>query len=366
MLISSRPVSALVLEDRHRQVQPDWSQPVEATPRSRPVVAGQAVAVRGPDGLSVFSTAGRPLYTQTRQLTAEPVAMNPHCLVVAGPESVEGLDPLTGRPLWQADLSQARLLVRVSDHAVAVRSRDQLTVLVEGKPAWTQTVDPNLRGPRLGKDGNLLLWDGLTRPNWVGAQALDPTTGEVAWKVDRPTLTINRFPMLDSVDSDGSRVYLGYHAGQVEACDRDGNRLWKRQLAASPQLLAGDKLYVAGADENVHSLELATGDPAWKAAGGRTEPSLGPALVAAHTSGVTALDPASGRLDWHWTGQPSSTPSQAEDGRVYVQADGQLVALDHQVSLERQFDQAAAPVLPELREEDGFLVVDGIYVPVGD
>ncbi|MGE0489991.1 MAG: PQQ-binding-like beta-propeller repeat protein [Vulcanimicrobiota bacterium] len=366
MLISPRPVSAIVLEDRHRQVQPDWSQPVEAAPSSRPVVAGQAVVVRGPDGLSVFSTAGQPLYTQTRQLTAEPVALNPHCLVVAGPDSVEALDPLTGRRLWQAEVSEARMLTRASDQAVAVRSRDRLTVLVEGKPAWTISVDPNLRGPRLGKDGNLLLWDGLTRPNWVGAQALDPTTGAQVWKVDRPTLTINRFPMLDSVDSDGARVYLGYHAGQVEACDPAGNSLWKRQVAASPRLTAAEQLYVAGADDTVHSLAPASGDETWKATAGRTEPSLGPALVTGGASGVTALDRASGRLDWQWTGAGPVAPAQAADGRVYVQAEGQLLALDHQVSLERQFEDAAARALPELREEDGYLVVDGVYVPVGD
>ncbi|MCA9794824.1 MAG: PQQ-binding-like beta-propeller repeat protein [Candidatus Eremiobacteraeota bacterium] len=366
MLISPRPVAALVLEDRHRQVQPDWSQPVEAAPGSRPVIAGRAVAVGGPDGLSVFSTAGQPLYTQTRQLTAEPVALSDHCLVVADQESVEGLDPLTGRTLWKAQVGAARLLTRVSDQAVAVRSRDRLTVLVEGKPAWTQAVDPNLRGPRLGKDGNLLLWDGLTRPNWVGAQALDPATGSVAWKVDRPTLTINRFPMLDSVESDGARVYLGYHAGQVEACDLAGNSLWKRQVTASPRLVAAEQLYVAGADDTVHTLAPASGDEAWKATAGRSEPSLGPALVTGGASGVTALDPASGRLEWQWTGAGPVTPAQTADGRVYVQADGRLLALDHQVSLERQFEQASAPALPELHEEDGYLVVDGVYVPVGD
>ncbi|MDQ3332237.1 MAG: PQQ-like beta-propeller repeat protein, partial [Planctomycetota bacterium] len=133
----------------------------------------------------------------------------------------------------------------------------------------------------------------------------------------------------------------------VAAFDHDGNPLWKRDLGpfesqhghgASP--IVWHDLVIVPNDQDgpsaVVALDIRTGDDVWKAdrPAGNTaygtplvieEPGKSPQLISSsQASGITSLDPLTGRANWHTGGLPQRTVgSPVYAGGLVFQSCGQ-------------------------------------------
>jgi outer membrane protein assembly factor BamB len=151
--------------------------------------------------------------------------------------------------------------------------------------------------------------------------------------------------------SDGERVFAIFSSNDIVALDFEGNLLWFRGLGrdypnASNSLGMSSSLVLAGgvvvaqveSDSEAFTvgLDLLSGLNRWKIdrpkKGNWTSPLVlrdGPAGVVTlqSTKGVTAIEPATGKIVWEFTGGAAPIPSSVlSDGVLYVPSHG-LVAL---------------------------------------
>ncbi len=214
---------------------------------------------------------------------------------------------------------------------------------------------PQLRGPRRDgvsaetglltawpKDGPPLLWDrkvgsGYSGPAVAGdrlvlfhrlgdratVECLDAATGAAKWKFDYATSYVDDFAFDDGPRATpliaGNRVYVLGAEGKLHCLELEsGKKLWARDLAAEYQapkgyfgfacspLLEGDRLLlnVGGKDAGILALDTDTGRERWKAT---RDPASYSSPVAATIDGVrhvlfftrtgiVSLDPADGTV----------------------------------------------------------------------
>jgi outer membrane protein assembly factor BamB len=125
---------------------------------------------------------------------------------------------------------------------------------------------------------------------------------------------------------DGERVYALFWDGTdmgLYAYDLDGKLVWSRDLGpfksqhgpGTSPMVYRDKVYVANDQDGaaaVLALEAKTGKVVWQARRRAyracyampfllEQPGAGPQLIVASTAGITAYDPQTGKVGWHWT-----------------------------------------------------------------
>lgn len=151
--------------------------------------------------------------------------------------------------------------------------------------------------------------------------------------------------------SDGKRIYAFYSSNDCLALDFDGNLVWFRglgrdypnasnSLGMSSSLVVVDGVVVAMVENDTDSftagLDAVTGENRWKLDRPKkanwTSPSLlkgadGRTLVALQSSkGVTAVEPATGKIVWNYAEGASTVPSAtASGGKLYVPSNGLTV-----------------------------------------
>lgn len=163
-------------------------------------------------------------------------------------------------------------------------------------------------------------------------QALDATTGGVAWRVSLDAA------VSAPIAARGGWVIASLANSELLAVrGTDGTIVWRRTLDApvvAAPAIDGDRLYLPGEDGSVRALALTTGEPQWsRHLGGRVlsvAPLGGRLYVSSTDKFFYCLDDTNGRVRWRWrTGADTVGVPIADDSRVYVAAlDTVLRALD--------------------------------------
>lgn len=151
--------------------------------------------------------------------------------------------------------------------------------------------------------------------------------------------------------SDGENVYALFSSNDCVALDLDGNLKWYRglgrdfpnasnSLGMSSSLVTAEGVVVAQVENDSESftagLDAATGDTRWKLDRPKKANWTSPVLlkkgaeptivVLQSTKGLTAVEPASGKILWEYTDGASSVPSSASSGGLlYVPSQGLTV-----------------------------------------
>jgi outer membrane protein assembly factor BamB len=132
--------------------------------------------------------------------------------------------------------------------------------------------------------------------------------------------------------SDGTRIYLAYAAGVLQARDaRDGRELWRQNKDVSlPMTVEGDLLILAGGDA-IEALHADTGRSAWLLPRTKTSaPLLARTgwLLAITDTEVIAIHAATGEVAWRHDAGGITLSASLDAGRVYTGAtDGRVLAL---------------------------------------
>ncbi|MGF1725077.1 outer membrane protein assembly factor BamB [Photobacterium nomapromontoriensis] len=194
---------------------------------------------------------------------------------------VKALDPETGTVIWEQDLEtdfSARLAggITLSYGKVFIGSENAEVIALDeetGALSWRAAVE----GEVLSKP---LVDEGLVIVNTSRGilQALDANTGDSKWQLgsEVPTLTLRGDSSPVSISGG---VFWGQANGRLAgAIMGNGQLLWQQPIAspkgateidrlvdvdASP-VIAGDRLYAIGYNGNLVSIDLRTGQPAWK------------------------------------------------------------------------------------------------------
>lgn len=194
---------------------------------------------------------------------------------------VKALDPDTGSEIWQQDLEgdiSARLAggISLSYGKVFIGSENAEVIALDeetGEVVWRQTVE----GEVLSKP---LVDEGLVVVNTSRGilQALDADTGESRWQLgsELPTLTLRGDSSPVSISGG---VFWGQANGRLAgALMGNGQMLWQQPIGspkggteidrlvdvdASP-VIDGERLFALGFNGSLVSIDLRTGQPAWK------------------------------------------------------------------------------------------------------
>jgi len=159
--------------------------------------------------------------------------------------------------------------------------------------------------------------------------ALEPATGDEIWRFQ------TGFANFASPTIANGVVYAGGPKGFFAIDAGDGSERWRftsaGTLMSSPAVADGRVYAIFGRTRSLHALDAETGSPIWAVpiGQGTASPAVYENLVYSGGDGVTAVDIATGAIVWHYESElgVNSTPA-VDHGAVYVQVDGNLVALD--------------------------------------
>ena len=211
---------------------------------------------------------------------------------------------------------------------------------------WRTPVKSGYSGPAVA-DGRVFVTDFVytKRPRGIErALALDEKTGQVLWtqewETDYTGVSYDRGPR-STPTVDGDRVYVLGSAGMFLCLDvRTGEVLWKKDFVkeyggprerwytnygfVAPGLVDGDKVIakVGGEpDAKIMAFDKRTGKELWRALPSDTGPAYNPLviitaagtrqLIAWHDSGITSLDPETGKIHWDFPWKPSNSTAVA-------------------------------------------------------
>lgn len=179
---------------------------------------------------------------------------------------------------------------------------------------------------------------------------------------------------------------LATNAPQHVAGDGAFQVLWRREvvagssdrvrLSATP-VVAGGRIYLLGADQEVNAIDEATGRSLWRvqlrpregrdrvAFGGGVALGDGRLIVTSGFGFTAALDPSTGRELWRATvGAPFNAAPTAVGGRVYATSnDSELVALDAATGAVLWTHQAIAEPARILSASSPAVVADTVIAP---
>ncbi|GAA4225393.1 hypothetical protein GCM10022254_07230 [Actinomadura meridiana] len=222
--------------------------------------------------------------------------------VVFGSSAIMALNPATGRPRWESNLSGNQGIAAVGDLVVVPASTALMGLdATTGKTRWKYPMD--YPAYQLIADGMAYATDRFGTQHAVRAD-----TGAPAWQ--------RRGVGGWSSDAGGGRLYVEARDGEVLALDAaTGRQLWSRALLAQLRddprgqatalRLAGPTLYVACTDGVLYALNTADGRIQWTYGAdesNRTPPATvgGLVFIATPDGRVRAITPPSAR--------PSSGP----------------------------------------------------------
>lgn len=194
---------------------------------------------------------------------------------------VKALDPDTGAVIWEQDLEtdfSARLAggITLSYGKVFIGSENAEVIALDeetGELSWRAAVE----GEVLSKP---LVDEGLVIVNTSRGilQALDANTGDSKWQLgsEVPTLTLRGDSSPVSI---AGGVFWGQANGRLAgALMGNGQLLWQQPIGSpkgateidrlvdvdATPVIAGERLYAVGYNGNLVSIDLRTGQPAWK------------------------------------------------------------------------------------------------------
>jgi len=298
--------------------------------------AGRDGNMPGPGPLGHASVAW--VFQADGPFASQPMVQDGVVYTVSNEGTLHAIDLATGTQRWSAALrtnsTGSPLLL---DGHVLVATDDGLhsIAMADGSLAWKTSATQPLKGSPVLTGGHVLVAaeDG-------SVSAVDPATGAILWSVD-----IGAGVDTSSAAS-ADTVVVGTQTGQVVALSTtDGTLLWRTDTGDGARVgtpaISDGHVYIAtldggGPDSNhVRQLDLATGKVLWTFASPDSMPSYTPAIVdgMAITEGesgaVTALDTATGTVDWqsHVTGPVEIVPA-VSGGVLYTATGTQAYALD--------------------------------------
>jgi outer membrane protein assembly factor BamB len=350
------PPAALVAIDAKLAVERVWSAGLGGKDQSlrlglAPAVEdGKVYAAGGGGAVAAFEAAsGRTLWRKDTKLALAGGPGVGSGLVVSGSSDGQliALDAATGAQRWLVRLSGEVLAAPViAPQAVIVRTVDGRVrglALDTGKELWSN----EQQVPRLTLRG-------VSRPVLAGdtvvcgfdngkVAAYGVSNGDVLWDTavspPRGKTELERLVDIDgALAVSGHDVFVGGFQGRVAMIALDSGQIWWSREASSYRglALAGETLYLTGADSIVIAMRRRDGTPSWQqdrlARRGLTAPAVdGDALVVADFEGyVHWLDQSSGALIGRISagGTRFSNAPVAAGGFVYLQNDsGELYAL---------------------------------------
>ena len=239
-----------------------WQKEIEITGAAHLTIGRRAVVLAGSaSGLTAFALDdGRPLWRNDATSVVQPV-ITAGLVVIARADAVQALNEQNGAPAWQVALPAGPLppTLHATDTLVVVtRGSDIRAWRTNGAPAWQKTL-PSLPTTRLVTANETLLI-GLETPAII---ALDAATGD---------------------------------------------SLWSAEIAApaTSLTLAGDRLFVPGADGRLNAYRLDKGlKRKWRF---RAVPAIGDAVVDERRAYFTLIDNTVRALDRDGGAQRASYP----------------------------------------------------------
>ncbi|MCU0876924.1 MAG: PQQ-binding-like beta-propeller repeat protein [Pirellulaceae bacterium] len=218
---------------------------------------------------------------------------------------------------------------------------------------------------------------GAVQQDRLHVLAFDAQTGKQlwhrqVWATGRPFHHPESANAAPTPASDGERIFAFYSSNDLVCLDLEGNLLWYRGLGhdypkagndvgmSSSPVVAGDTVVVqveCQGDSFAAGLDVATGENRWKIARPKganwvspavlKRPGEKPSVLLQSASGVTAVEPTSGKELWRFDAKCGGIPSlMALGDRVYVPATGLTV-----------LDTSASPSTPSLAWESNKLVL---------
>ncbi len=296
---------------------------------------------------------------------------------------IEALNPANGKVEWKTDLEKdnSALLTGglvLGDGKLFVGTANAKVIALDaetGKEVWRTTVAGEVLSKPLVSDGLVVVNTSLGV-----LQALDAETGASKWQVSNevPTLTLRGDSSPVAVSGG---VFWGLANGRLAgALMSDGRMLWQ-QLIAAPKgsteidrlvdvdaspVIDGDRLYAVGYNGTLVSIDLRSGQIAWK----RNYSSATDFVIdgselflVTAKDHIVAVDARSGTELWQNTDlqyRQLSAPAVIDGYLVVGDAEGYLHWLDTQsgefVSQE-SVDGSGIAVPPVALDDNGFIVV---------
>jgi outer membrane protein assembly factor BamB len=282
---------------------------------SRPVVANGMVYLTDSDGQThgIDVESGETQWTiRSKGSTRLSAGVTQDTVYIPGIDhAVQAVDPATGGYRWRTSLfeDKSKNIVRtvpvvaggnvIVGHDIETEDTEygQVTALDArcGSERWSSTFDQeSLRG--LATDG-----DTVYAATVHSLAALDAEDGSEHWRVEFPDVRLEGPPALAGesvVVKDGGDLYvLSTDDGSVRWTTRDG------LAVPRPPTVMGDSVYaVEGGTDDVHALDIETGETRWRYTGDIATPLAGvPGRLYGFEigTGLVALDMETGTKQAH-------------------------------------------------------------------
>ncbi|MGF1699230.1 outer membrane protein assembly factor BamB [Photobacterium makurazakiensis] len=295
---------------------------------------------------------------------------------------VQALDPENGQLIWEVDLEgdiSARLAggIALSYGKVFIGSENAEVIALDeatGEELWRSTVE----GEVLSKP---LIDEGLVVVNTSRGilQALDADTGENKWQLgsEVPTLTL-RGDSAPVAISGG--VFWGQANGRLAgALMANGQMLWQQPIGSprgsteidrlvdvdATPIIDGERLYVVGYNGNLVSIDLRSGQAAWKRAYSSATDFVidgNQLYLITDQDHIVAVDTRSGTELWANNDleyRLLSAPTIVGGYVVVGDSEGFLHWLDPYTGdfVAQQETDGSGIAVPPLRMSDGYLVI---------
>ncbi|PSW19664.1 outer membrane protein assembly factor BamB [Photobacterium sanctipauli] len=295
---------------------------------------------------------------------------------------VKALDPDNGQVLWEIDLEtdiSARLSggIALSYGKVFIGSENAEVIALDeetGEELWRTTVE----GEVLSKP---LVDEGLVIVNTSRGilQAMDADTGESKWQLgsELPTLTLRGDSSPVSISGG---VFWGQANGRLAgALMGNGQMLWQQPIGSpkgateidrlvdvdATPVIEGERLYVVGYNGNLVSIELRTGQAAWKRAYSSATDFVvdgNQLYLITDQDHIVAVDARSGTELWANNDleyRLLSAPSIIDGYVVVGDSEGFLHWLDPYTGdfVAQQATDGSGIAVPPMRMSDGYLVI---------
>lgn len=194
---------------------------------------------------------------------------------------VKALDPETGEVIWQQDLETevtAKLAggIALSYGKLFIGSENAQVIALDeetGEELWRTDVEGEVMAKPLVDEGLVVV-----NTSRGVLQALDADSGEAKWQLSSevPTLTLRGDSSPVSISGG---IFWGQANGRLAgALMQNGQMLWQQPIGSpkgateidrlvdvdAAPVIAGERLYVVGYNGSLVSIELRTGQAAWK------------------------------------------------------------------------------------------------------
>ena len=295
-----------------------WSAPRSLGPSSPAAVVGNTVLFVEGGGDESVSASGSPSASPsaTASVSSSPVKSSVPS-AVASPSATTttstlvAIDDATRHRLWTIGLSGVSHTGVVVAGGVALVGADDGTVTAvdpaTGEQAWRVDVGDHVLAPMAADDAQVYV---CVRPESNGTAqlvALKLTDGSEAWRYQPTGSVVDLGAPAVAMESGTSTVYLVSSDAALRAIGADGTQLWADALytatSGSPPAVSSDAVYVADQSGTVYSFDRSTGAERWRFAtnhGAVGAPIVSATAVLQPTSDgvVTAIAPDTGHQIW--------------------------------------------------------------------